>query len=166
MFEADRIRVTAPLPKWRKWLSAAVIAMGFTGLYHAASAQTHNKTVTPKPKSAVPDNDALLGIAMIDVSAEYPGGIERFYKYIAANVVPDTSCKPGEKAFLTFVIEKDGSITGVKIVSSPFSTQMNGQLIRMIEKSYRWKPAMQSGRVLRQTYTVPVTPVPLNNATK
>src|SRR5476649_2011172 len=45
LFEADRILVNSHTPKWRKWLSAVVIAMGFTGLYHKTYAQNNEITV-------------------------------------------------------------------------------------------------------------------------
>jgi protein TonB len=163
MFEADRIRISPPLPKWRKWLSAAMMAMGFTGLYHTAFAQQPARVKAPETKAVTENTDATFGIAL-ETNAEFPGGVEAFRKFISRNIVPDATCQPGEKAFFTFMVERDGTLSDIRIIRSPFSAEMNKQIISALEKSPRWKPGIQNGRVLRQQYTLPVVPVPINNA--
>lgn len=160
LFEADRIRISTPLPKWHKWLSAAVLALGFTGLHQTLLAQQLSKSdslALTVPKTSVINSNEIFGV--MEESASFPGGIEKFSKYIATNLVPDKSYTPGLKGFYTFVIETDGRLTNIKALRNPFSAEMNRRVIKMLENSPAWKPGMQNGKVVRSQYTVPITPV-------
>ena len=54
-----------------------------------------------------------------------------------------------------FIIEKDGSITHVKIYRS-LSADTDAEAIRVVGNLPKWKPAMQSGKVVRFQYMVAV----------
>lgn len=162
LLEADRIRVDVPISKWRKWLSAAVLALGFTGLYQTLVAQQlpkANATALNHAKAAAPaDTNATFGV-FIEAQSEFPGGMEKFQKFIAINLRPDSSCHPGQKAFFSFTVERDGSITDVKVMRSPFSQAMNAHITTVLEKSPRWRPGQQMGKVVQTRYTIPIVPI-------
>ncbi|WP_431243801.1 energy transducer TonB [Flavobacterium sp. P21] len=55
-----------------------------------------------------------LPMSEVDEKPTFPGGINEFYKFIQANYqTPKVQGLEG-KLYMTFVIEKDGSVTGVK----------------------------------------------------
>ncbi|MES2279569.1 MAG: energy transducer TonB [Bacteroidota bacterium] len=158
MFEADRIRITTPLPKWRKWLAAAVLAMGFTGLHHTLLAQQLSKTdslaLTIEKPGQLTNDEMVFGTS--EQSTEFPGGMDKFQKYITDNLKPDASCKAGHKAFVCFWVDKDGQVSHVQILRGNVSKQMQAQIIKIFENSPRWKPGMQNGRAVKQYYTFPL----------
>jgi hypothetical protein len=160
LFEADRIQISTALPKWRKWLSAAVLAIGFTGLHQTLMAQQLSKSdslALTEPKASTINSNDIFGV--MEEPASFPGGLEKFRKYIATHLVPDASCAPGLKGFFTFVVEKDGRLTDIKIIRSPFSAKMNRRVIKMFENSPTWKPGMQIGKAVRSQFTMPIVPV-------
>lgn len=159
MFEADRIRISTPLSKWRKWGTAALLAFGLTGLKQRLFAQQPTEQTAAKAQQTKTLPDGTFGVVEISASPEFVGGIDNFNKYIANHLKPDSSCHVGVKAIATFVVEKDGRITNVQMLRSPFSSQMNAQILNMLAHSPKWKPGMQAGKVVRQQYTVPITPV-------
>ena len=54
-----------------------------------------------------------------------------------------------------FIIEKDGSITNMKIVKS-LSKECDAEVIRIIKKTTRWIPAILNGGAVRSYYELPV----------
>ncbi|PTQ95706.1 TonB-like protein [Mucilaginibacter yixingensis] len=94
----------------------------------------------------------------VEQSAEFPGGIDKFYTFINKHIrYPDI--KQGEavtgKAVVSFIIEKDGTLSGFKAVRKPAS-QIDNELIRVLKLSPRWIPAKVKGRPVRMRYTIPV----------
>lgn len=83
----------------------------------------------------------------------FPGGINKFYEYISKNSRYHGSDKG--RVFVQFVVEKDGSLTNVKVVRG-LSENANNELIRLINESPKWIPGTQSNQVVRVMYTVPV----------
>lgn len=60
------------------------------------------------------------------------------------------------KMIATFVIEKDGSLTNIKITesNSPF---LQSEAIRVIKSMPKWKPATENGIPIRSDFTLPIT---------
>lgn len=60
------------------------------------------------------------------------------------------------RVICTFVVERDGSITEVKIVKS-VDPSLDREAVRVLESMPRWIPGTQNGETVRVKYTVPVT---------
>ena len=60
------------------------------------------------------------------------------------------------RVMISFVVEKDGSMTDIKVVKSLSITADSEALrvVKMIEQ--KWNPGMQNGRPVRVQYTIPV----------
>jgi protein TonB len=52
--------------------------------------------------------------AGIEVKPDFPGGIEKFYKSLVTTIKPEEGLKG--KVYVTFVVEKDGSLTDIKVL--------------------------------------------------
>ena len=102
------------------------------------------------------NKDSIYNSVEIEKRPDYPDGIEAFYKHIAANfVVPKDKDFKGGKVFVTFVIEKDGSLVDIKVLRDPgFGT--GDEAIRVLKKSKKWIPAEQKGVKVRCKYTLPI----------
>lgn len=57
--------------------------------------------------------------------------------------------------YVMFVVEKDGSITDAKILRD-IGSRCGDEALRVVAKMPKWKPAMQSGKVVRCQYNLPV----------
>jgi len=60
------------------------------------------------------------------------------------------------RVILTFVVEKDGSITDVKVLRSP-DESLGDEATRVLKASPKWTPGIQNGRPVRVQYTIPVS---------
>jgi hypothetical protein len=161
MFEADRIQISTPLPKWRKWAAAAVLTLGFNSLHQTLMAQQISKAdsiaFTEKPAPVNIENTVFGNVA---AGAEFPGGLDNFFKFLVENIKPNVSSKPGQKAIVQFVIGVDGMLSDFKIRRSPFDNEMNAQIIEVLKKSPPWKPGQLNGKLYPQQYVLPVIPLP------
>jgi len=99
--------------------------------------------------------NTALNFKAIDVEPQFPGGTKAFNKYLSKNVIyPDnaTSQDMNGSVTLAMAIEKDGSITDIKIVKG-LSEVMDRETIRLMSASPKWKPGMQRNQPIRVRYT-------------
>jgi protein TonB len=57
---------------------------------------------------------------------------------------------------VSFVVERDGSITNVGVVKS-VEPSLDKEAVRVIKSMPRWIPGKQKGNAVRVKYTTPVT---------
>jgi len=86
---------------------------------------------------------------------EFPGGFVAFQKFIAANLRHIDGAE-GQKAILNFVIEKDGSLTAIKVARG-ISAAADTEAVRVIRLLPKWKPGTQSNTLVRVAYAIPIT---------
>ena len=95
----------------------------------------------------------------VETMPEFPGGVEKLMEYVAMNVryPKDAEEKSIQgRVIATFVIEKDGSITGAKIVRS-IDPALDAEALRVINGMPNWKPGTQKGEPVRVKYTIPIS---------
>lgn len=116
---------------------------------------TGTKQATVEVKPAVSTTEVYTEV---EQSADFPGGIESFRRTVGENF--DTSAMSGGegtlKTEITFVVERDGSITQVKATGS--NSDFNREAERTI-KSIRkkWSPAKINGQAVRYRFRLPLT---------
>ncbi len=59
------------------------------------------------------------------------------------------------RVVLSFVIEKDGTLTNIEVLQSP-DRSLSEEAVRVLETSPKWEPGMQSNKSVRVKYTLPV----------
>ena len=93
-----------------------------------------------------------------ETNAEFPGGAEAMYKWIADNLKYPEECKAKGiqgRVHLTFVIEKDGSVTNVKALRSP-DDRLSQEAIRVVSAMPKWKPATQMDKPVHCNFRLPI----------
>jgi protein TonB len=60
------------------------------------------------------------------------------------------------RVIVTFVVERDGSITDVKVVKS-VDPSLDREAVRVVRSMPKWTPGKQKGDAVRVKYTMPVT---------
>jgi protein TonB len=130
----------------------------------------HAQQPTPKnpkdPDSAIQINQPMKVVEIsanaifikVEHEPEFPGGTEKLYQYLEKNLRYPSAAKENNiqgKVFVTFVVEKDGSLTGIKVKKS-LSRETDAEAIRLIQASPKWNPGVLNGRAVRVQYTLPV----------
>ncbi|MDY4042436.1 MAG: energy transducer TonB [Marinifilaceae bacterium] len=93
---------------------------------------------------------------VVEDMPRFPGG--DVTKWLAKNTrYPMIAQENGiqGKVFVQFVIEKDGSITNVKVLR-PVDPSLDKEAIRVVSSMPKWKPGKQRGKAVRVSYTVPI----------
>lgn len=111
--------------------------------------------VSAQDTTNVSDN-TVYNTAGIEVKPEFPGGYEEFYKFIGANYnTPTSKDFPGGKVYVSFVIEKDGSLTDIRILRD-IGYGTGKEAIRVLELCPKWLPGEQNGKKVRCTFSLPI----------
>ena len=95
---------------------------------------------------------------VVEQMPEYPGGMQALFEYLSQNVkYPEDAEKQKVegRVIATFVVETDGSISNVEVVRPVFPS-LDAEAVRVLSGMPKWKPGMQSGKVVRVKYTVPI----------
>ena len=88
----------------------------------------------------------------------FPGGQELLLKYLAANIKYPASAVKAKKqgrVIVTFIVQKDGSITHAKIVRS-IDSELDAEALRVVKGMPKWTPGTQFGKPVSVKYTLPV----------
>jgi protein TonB len=96
---------------------------------------------------------------VVDFVADFPGGEKAMCQWLAENIeFPSLAIKNGEKGrvVVSFIVEKDGSITDPKIKSS-VSPSIDGEALRVIMTMPKWNPAVKNGKTVRTRRQIPIT---------
>ena len=93
---------------------------------------------------------------VVENMPSFPGG--NVQKWISKNVkYPVLAMENGiqGKVFVQFVIERDGSITDVKVVRGVDSS-LDKEAIRVVKAMPKWTPGKQRGKAVRVSFTLPI----------
>ena len=86
------------------------------------------------------------------------GGMPALMEYLSKNIkYPEAAMKKGiqGRGIVQFVVEKDGSITNVKILRG-VDPELDKEAVRVVSAMPKWKPGTQRGEAVRVRFTVPV----------
>lgn len=94
-----------------------------------------------------------------EVMPKFPGGPSAILQFLAKNIkYPAKSIEQKEqgRAFIKFVVEKDGSVSNVKVVRS-LTPLLDEEAIRVVKAMPKWTPGKDAkGNIVRVEYTLPV----------
>lgn len=116
---------------------------------------TGTRTSTAEVKPQVSDTQVYTEV---EQTAEFPGGINSFRKKVGDSF--DGSAMNGDegtvKTEITFVVERDGSITDVK--ANGKNADFNSEAVRTIKSiKNKWSPAKINGQSVRYRFRLPLT---------
>ena len=92
-----------------------------------------------------------------EIAPEFPGGTVALLSLIQQNIKYPEEAKEQEiqgRVIVQFTIEKDGSVTDVKVVKSVHPL-VDEQVVRAVSAMPAWKPGMHEGKPVRVSYSVP-----------
>jgi len=95
---------------------------------------------------------------IVEQTPEYPGGDEARLNFLRNNIkYPQMAREAGIQGtvFVGFVVEKDGSVTQVKVLRG-IGGGCDEEAIRVTKLMPKWKPGKQRGKEVRVSYNMPI----------
>jgi hypothetical protein len=114
----------------------------------------YSDTFTSENNENVSDNN-IYNTAGIEIKPDFPGGMDEFNKFIEKNLNGPSVAGLKGKVYVTFVIEKDGSLSDIKVLRD-IGYGTGKEAIRILELSPKWLPGEQNGKKVRCTYSIPI----------
>ena len=112
----------------------------------------------PPPPPAPKPEVATKVFDVVEEMPSFPGGNGALMSYLNSNtkypVVAQENGVQG-KVIISFVVERDGSISDVKVARS-VDPSLDREAQRVVKSMPRWTPGKQNGQTVRVKYTVPV----------
>ncbi|TPD65879.1 energy transducer TonB [Flavobacterium microcysteis] len=104
------------------------------------------------------NGDGIFINAGLQSSPEFPGGIKNFLALVGKNFrLPEIGEKATMKVFVYFVVEKDGTLTNIKVIRDP-GYGLGAEAIRVLKSiKTKWKPGIQNDKPVRTAYNLPIT---------
>ena len=107
-------------------------------------------TEDPVIDPTLPENDTAI-VVISDVMPEFPGGEDSLFAFLFRNIKYPVEAKKADiqgRVFVTFVVEKDGRITGERILRD-IGGGCGEEVLRVIRTMPKWKPGTQDGKPVR-----------------
>ena len=112
----------------------------------------------PYNPMAPPDTTKVFG----DIAEQmpmFPGGDRKLMEYLASSIQYPPECKESRtqgRVIVTFVVERDGSISQAKVAKS-LDPLLDAEALRVVNAMPKWIPGRQNGVTVAVKYTIPVT---------
>ena len=107
--------------------------------------------VSQKDQKETPFNE-------VEDKPAFPGGMEAMIQFFSTNIQYPADAKKQKidgRVLVNFVIEKDGSITDVKVMKPGFPS-LDAEAVRVVKAMPKWKPGYQNGKAVRVQFTMPI----------
>ncbi len=102
------------------------------------------------------DTDSIYNV--VEVMPEFPGGMSQMATYLSENIKYPEEAKDKDisgRVFISFVIEKDGSVSSAKVMRG-IGGGCDEEALRVVKAMPKWKPGMMKGKPVRVYYVLPV----------
>ena len=113
----------------------------------------------PAPTNTVSAEVENKVFDVVEQMPSFPGGNSALMAYLNSNVkYPVVAQENGVqgRVVISFVVERDGSITDVQVVKS-VDPSLDREAARVVRSMPRWNPGKQNGQAVRVKYDVPVS---------
>ncbi|MGM8361275.1 energy transducer TonB [Flavobacterium sp. ARAG 55.4] len=103
------------------------------------------------------NGNELIINEVLDKKPQFPGGIEKFYRYVGNNFrSPMLDETKNVRIFVSFVVEKDGSMSNIKVLNKP-GQGLEKEAIRVLQSiKTKWSPGILNAKPVRTTYNLPI----------
>ena len=140
------------------WKVLAALPLAALLLMVGCKPATQNAEEAIEVENVVVDDEQPEVYNVVEVDPEFPGGIEALYKYLAENITYPQQAKDSGiqgRVYVTFVVEKDGSITGAEVLRG-IGGGCDEEALRVVNAMPKWTPGKQLGEPVRVQFNLPV----------
>jgi protein TonB len=125
-----------------------------------ATAPVHQVQVQQATIDEAPAQEPTEPLTFAEVMPTFPGGEAAFMDYMVQNVTYPASAREAGirgRVFVEFVVEKDGSITNVKLLRGvPGAPEMDNEALHVVKTMPRWTPGKQGGEIVAVVMHLPI----------
>ncbi len=97
---------------------------------------------------------------VVDQNPEFQGGMDAMVAWLGSNVkYPAEARKAGLEGtvYVTFVVERDGTITDVKVAKPNEKMKvLEEEAVRAVRSMPKWKPGRSGGKKVRVQFVLPI----------
>ncbi|HTA26267.1 MAG TPA: energy transducer TonB [Bacteroidia bacterium] len=111
--------------------------------------------IAPIQAPAALGDDADKVFMVVQQQPKFPGDIN---KWLADHIDYPEQAKDANiqgTVFVSFIVEKDGSVSAVKILRS-VNSYLDNEALNVIKKMPKWTAGQQNGHAVRVSYNVPI----------
>lgn len=134
------------------------LLLPFLGLLATSSILAQNDVIMDVEAPAEEAHDPKEPFTMVEEMPEFPGGQQALFAYIGKELkYPEQAVEDGIEGvvFVTFVVEKDGSISTVSVLRG-IGGGCDEEAVRVVRSMPKWKPGKQLGKEVRVKYNLPI----------
>ena len=144
----------------RKQVAGTMVVMGILGAMStltSCSSLDDELSSTPIPPHPVSAKKVKI-FEQLEQMPSFPGGTAKLMEFINENLhypkEAEDCCIQG-KVVVSFMIERDGSITEAKVFKG-LDSLLDAEAIRIVESMPKWRPGKFCGEPVRIKYFIPV----------
>lgn len=126
-----------------------------TTLLLSSAAYSQDKSTAKKASK----DEKVYAFVSTDTQPSFQGGMKKFYEYLAKNIkYPEQALKKGiqGKVFLSYIVEKDGSLSQIKVEKAAGSG-LDEEALRVMKASPNWVAGTIKGVPVRVKYNIPIS---------
>ena len=102
------------------------------------------------------NNDEKVMTGVVEFQPQFPGGLEACKQFIKENLrYPDTESDVQGRVIVSFMVERDGSLSDIKVVKG-LAPAFDEEALRVVKMMPKWSPGATDGQISVMRYTLPV----------
>jgi TonB family protein len=158
--DKEAIRIVSSMPNWEPGMQRGeAVNVSFTiPITFKLQNPPKQETVTNVQITTLNTNEDQI-FQVVEQMPEFSGGMTALMKYLRENIKYPEECAKENiqgKAFVSFVVKKDGSISDIKIMKSSGNEKLDNESLRVVSSMPKWKPGMQRGEVVNVRFSLPI----------
>ena len=134
------------------------MTQGIGGQSTRINEQDGGENTAAQSPVAVNEDDNPLHFRIVEQLPEYPGGMVAFMKWITSNLRYPLMAQRQHiegKVVVSFIINKDGSISGAKVEHS-VNPLLDQEALRVVRLMPKWKPGLEKNKPCRTLFAIPI----------
>ena len=153
----NKSQITSCLAAFARPLIALLplVLLAMSSMPVRVNAQRTRKQVCVRPKRLVPDTTVH---EVCELMPCFKGGDAALINYLKKNTrypISAVRAKEQGRVLVSFIVEKDGSLTHVKVVRK-VAAALDAEALRVMKLMPKWVPGQDYGQFVRVRYVVPV----------
>lgn len=102
------------------------------------------------------NNDEKVLTGVVEYQPQFPGGIKACEQFIKENLrYPDTGSDVQGRVIVSFMVERDGSLSDIKVVRG-LDPAFDEEALRVVKMMPKWSPGVTDGKISVMRYTIPI----------
>lgn len=107
--------------------------------------------------STTDTGNIVVAANRLDKLPTFPGGMEKFYQFIGQNFEsPQIDVEKSIRIYVSFIVEKDGTMTDIKVKNDPGYGLANEAIRVMKSFKTKWTPGIIDSKPVRTSYNLPI----------